>query len=152
MFALLRGHIDIDGVVERPYGMTGPTHLPQFAMLRVFTCRKIIKISGLIFVRVSSVYMPHGSIEKDNSSATETGQDGTKTVGSSKHYICSGGSFLFTVMFTVLFYPLLVSLAVPFGILATTALVSVVIVVWCLGWIGFELLWEWRSGRLVANG
>lgn len=101
---------------------------------------------------VSNVYMPHGSVEKDNSSATETGQDGTKTVGSSKHYICSVGSFLFTAMFTVLFYPLLVSLAVPFGILATTALVSVVIVVWCLGWIGFELLWEWRAGRLVANG
>ncbi|WP_256686230.1 hypothetical protein [Halococcus qingdaonensis] len=51
------------------------------------------------------------------------------------------------IVLTVLFYPLLVSLALGLEMLATTALVSAVVLVWCLAWIGLELLWEWQTER-----
>lgn len=70
-----------------------------------------------------------------------------ESVGSVEHHACGVSSFLLTILFVVLFYPVLVSLTLPLEVLATTALVSVAVLVWCLGWVGFELLWEWRAGR-----
>lgn len=51
---------------------------------------------------------------------------------------------------TIVLYPVLVSVMSPLGLFTTTALVTTVALVWGVGWIGFELLWEWRAGRLVT--
>ena len=93
------------------------------------------------------VCVPHGSVEKEQSVIPESDREGTNRVGSVEHHLCGVGSLLLAVGFAVLFYPLLVALALPLEALATTALVSAVVLVWSVGWVGFELLWEWRSGR-----
>ena len=93
------------------------------------------------------MYAPHGPVRKEQSVIPESDRDETKRVGSVEHHLCGVGSLLLAIAFAVLFYPLLVSLALPLEALATTALVSTVVLVWCVGWVGFELLWEWRAGR-----
>lgn|GEM_PF-5134596 len=60
-------------------------------------------------------------------------------------------SLLLAVLLVWLFYAPLVSIMVPLGTIATTAIVMTVVFVWGLGWIGFELLWEWRAGRGPAS-
>ena len=92
------------------------------------------------------MYVPHGSVEKESAIA-ESERERANRVGAVEHHLCGVGSLLLTVVFAVLFYPLLVALALPLEALATTALVSAVVLVWSVGWVGFELLWEWRSGR-----
>lgn len=91
------------------------------------------------------MYTPHGSA--GNGRPTVSDSDGAKRIGSIEHHLCGAGGLLLAIMLTVLFYPLLVSLALGLEMLATTALVSVVVLVWCIAWIGLELLWEWQAGR-----
>ena len=93
------------------------------------------------------MYTPHGAGEKEQSSISGNGKDGVKGVRPLEHYACGVGSLVFAVVLAALLYPLLVSLTWSLGILATTAIVSTVVLVWGLGWIGLELLWEWRAGR-----
>ncbi len=57
------------------------------------------------------------------------------------------GGLVVAVALTAVCYPVLVAVTGSLGMLATTAIVSTVVLVWGLGWIGFELLWEWRAGR-----
>jgi hypothetical protein len=94
------------------------------------------------------VYTSHGPGREDQSSVPENRQRSTVTVEPLEHYACGALSLLVAGVLTVLFYPLLVSLTMPLGMFATTALVSLAVLVWGVGWIGAELLWEWRAGRL----
>lgn len=91
------------------------------------------------------MYTPLDSFGAEQS--TVSNGDTTNRVGSVEHYLCGAGSFFLTVGFAILFYPYLVSLTAQLEMLATTALVSTLVVIWAIGWIGFELLWEWRAGR-----
>ncbi len=91
------------------------------------------------------MYTPHGST--GNGRPTVSDSDGAKRIGSLEHHLCGAGGLLVAIVLTVLFYPLLVSLALGLEMLATTALVSAVVLVWCLAWIGLELLWEWQTER-----
>ncbi|MGN8213580.1 hypothetical protein [Halococcus salifodinae] len=99
------------------------------------------------------MYTPHGTSEKEQSSISGSGQDGVEGmegvegVRPFEHYACAVGSLVIAVVLGALLYPLLVSLTWSLGILATTAIVATVVLVWGLGWIGLELLWEWRAGR-----
>lgn len=95
------------------------------------------------------MYVPHGSDRSERSPAIG-GDESPRTVASFEHYSCGVCSFLLAAVFALLFYPLLVSMTLPLGMLATTAILSTVVLVWGLGWIGFELLWEWRAGRLFT--
>lgn len=96
------------------------------------------------------MYVPHGSAGGERSPAIG-GDESPRTVEPFEHYSCGVCSLLLTAVFALLFYPLLVSMTLPLGILTTTAILSTVVLVWGLGWIGFELLWEWRAGRLFAS-
>jgi hypothetical protein len=97
-----------------------------------------------------NVYTPHETSE-EQPAAPENRQSRTRTVQPLEHYSCGAISLLFAGVFTVMFYPLLVSLTTPLGMFATTALVSMAVLVWGVGWIGAELLWEWRAGRLLPR-
>lgn len=93
------------------------------------------------------MYIRHGQSGGERSSDIGDGQDGSESVRPLEHYTCAIGSLVVAIVLATLLYPLLVSLTWSLGILATTAIVSTVVLVWGLGWIGFELLWEWRAGR-----
>lgn len=93
------------------------------------------------------MYTPHGSSERDPTFVPGNRQNDPRDVGPLEHYSCGVISLLFVGVLTVALYPLLVSITMPLGIFATTALVLTVAFVWGTGWIGAELLWEWRAGR-----
>lgn len=93
------------------------------------------------------VYIPHGSGGGEQPSLPENRKDNPRDIKPLEHYSCGVVSLLFAGVLMLVFYPLLVSLTVPLGMLATTALVAIVAFVWSVGWIGAELLWEWRTGR-----
>ena len=95
---------------------------------------------------VINVYTPHGLGGKEPSSASD-GRETVESVRGFEHYTCAVGSLVVAVVLAAVLYPLLVSLTWSLGILATTAITSTVVLVWGLGWIGLELLWEWRAGR-----
>jgi hypothetical protein len=96
------------------------------------------------------VYTPHGTSGKQ-SAAPEDRQSRARNVRPLEHYSCGAISLLFAVVFVSVLYPLLVALTTPLGMFATTALVSIAALVWGAGWIGAELLWEWRAGRLLPR-
>ena len=96
---------------------------------------------------MGDVYTPHGSGENGPISIPENREDNPRDVRPLEHYSCGVISLLFVGVLTVALYPLLVSITMPLGIFATTALVLTVAVVWGIGWISTELLWEWRAGR-----
>ena len=96
---------------------------------------------------MNDVYTPHGSGEKKRISVSESHQNNPREVRPFEHYSCGIVSFLLVGVLTIAFYPLLVSITMPLGMFATTALVAIVAFVWSVGWIGAELLWEWRTGR-----
>lgn len=80
-----------------------------------------------------------------------SGTDRRGTVGPVEHYSCGLAGLLATAVVVVLFYPSLVSVTRPLYLLSSVALVSVVITTWVLVWLSFELVWEWRAGRLFAS-
>jgi hypothetical protein len=100
---------------------------------------------------VVSVYTQHGTGGEEQSAAPENRPSSATTVRPLEHYSCGVVSLLFAGVLVSVFYPLLVSLTTPLGMFATTALVSVAVLVWGFGWIGAELLWEWRAGRLLPR-
>lgn len=95
-----------------------------------------------------NVYTPHGSA--GNGRPTVSDGERAERIGSIEHHLCGAGGLLLAIVLTALFYPLLVSLTLGLEMLATTALVSAVVLVWCLAWIGLELLWGWHVGRRSA--
>lgn len=94
---------------------------------------------------MSIVYVPHGADEGDAPPDGERVEQ--RTVGWTEHHSCGLGGFVLAVAVSALLYPVLVALTESFGVLSTTVLVSTVVVLWALGWIGLELLWERRAGR-----
>ena len=48
----------------------------------------------------------------------------------------------------LLLYPLLVALTRPLQLLASTAIVFVLVFLWLLIWLAIEVAWEWRAGRI----
>jgi hypothetical protein len=56
--------------------------------------------------------------------------------------------FLATSVVALLFYPVLVAVTRPLHLLSSTAIVVVLMLVWALVWLGIEVLWEWRAGRV----
>ena len=99
---------------------------------------------------MTSVYAHHGVDEEEAASETEHESNPVTTVGWTEHHTCAVGGLVLAIALSGLLYPVLVALTESFGVLSTTALVATVIVVWSLGWIGLELLWEWRAGRWQA--
>lgn len=98
-------------------------------------------------MKVLGVYTPHGSGEREPLPVAGNQQDNPRAVRPLEHYSCGVVSLLFIGMLTVVLYPVLVSIMMPLGMFATTALVLTVAFIWGIGWIGAELLWEWRAGR-----
>lgn len=62
--------------------------------------------------------------------------------------VCCVAGFLATSVVALLFYPVLVAVTRPLHLLSSTAIVVVLMLVWALVWLGIEVLWEWRAGRV----
>ena len=91
------------------------------------------------------MYTPHGSAGNGRPAVSDS--ERAKRIGSVEHHLCGAGALLLAIVLAALLYPVLVSFVLGLEMLATTALVSAVVLVWCLAWIGFELLWGWHVGR-----
>ena len=94
--------------------------------------------------------IPGAADRNDREGDARAGTDGNGTVGAVEHYSCGLAGLLATAVAVVFLYPVLVSLTRPLHLLSTVTLVFIVITAWVLVWLTFELVWEWRSGRLLA--
>jgi hypothetical protein len=74
-----------------------------------------------------------------------------ETVGAVEHYTCGLVGLLATTVCVVLLYPALVSATRPLHLLSSVALVFIVVTAWVLVWLSFEVVWEWRAGRLTTG-
>jgi hypothetical protein len=74
-----------------------------------------------------------------------------ETVGAVEHYTCGLVGLLATAVCVVLVYPALVSATRPLHLLSSVALVFIVVTAWVLVWLSFEVVWEWRAGRLTTQ-
>lgn len=71
-----------------------------------------------------------------------------ETIGTAEHCLCGLAGALATAGIVAFLYPALVTLTSPLDLLSSTTLVVLLVTTWFMTWFGFELLWEWRAGRL----
>lgn len=91
-----------------------------------------------------------GTVGREDQGAEPPDGAARETVGAVEHYSCGLAGLLATAVALVFVYPALVSMTRPLYLLSSVALVSIVVTAWVLAWLSFELVWEWRAGRLGA--
>lgn len=82
---------------------------------------------------------------------TEASEDRPETIGAVEHYGCGVAGLLIAGAVAFLTYPTLLTLSRMFEKLSTTMLILFVILLWSVLWLGLELAWEWRAGRLFGT-
>ena len=93
---------------------------------------------------------PHSGHELDGGGCRhDEDLPGTVTIG--EHCLCGGASLVATIAVIGFLYPVLLDITQPLHLLSSTALVTVALAGWIGFWLGLEVVWEWRAGRLAVD-
>lgn len=91
------------------------------------------------------MYIPRGGGERRQQTLHTTR---TKEVNPVEHGACCLAGLAATGLMALLVYPVLVAVTQPLQVLSSTAIVFVLVFLWLLSWLGIEIIWEWRAGRI----
>jgi uncharacterized protein YqhQ len=94
---------------------------------------------------------PHNGRRKNRQQHVSSETTDSKTVGPIEHYSCGLAGLLMTAAIGILLYPTLVAVTRPLHLLSSTVLLFILITIWVVAWMVFELAWEWRAGRLPVS-
>lgn len=92
-----------------------------------------------------SIPRDRGRAGSGRTERTESAQ--ADAIGNLGHCSCCLIGLAVAAVVAVSLYPVLVAVTRPFGLLSSTALLVILVVVWLAGWWSFEIAWVWRVKR-----